>query len=506
MDINLTCKNCNKEFKVPYKQRDKKFCGRSCYFDYAKKNNLLGKEKDVSVRETRCCLQCGKEFTERIKHQKKLCSKECREIWQRDNKNIEERIKKSKDTLLEKYGVDSVFKTNDFQTKNKESFKVKYGVESPMHVPKFVDKLKTSIKLRHLKNLIPKLEKNNLKLLDEYSINKSGNTSLSYTFQCLECNNKFTSTVLGSGKIPICRKCYPITKNSKLELIIKDFLNKNNIHHIDNKRNLIGGEIDIYLPDFNLGIEVNGNYYHSETMGGKDKTYHLSKTIESDRKGIKLLQIFEDELILKQEITFSRISNLLNLNDRVYARKCEIKEVDKKSSSEFLEKNHIQGTSIDKFRLGLFFKDELVSLMTFDKKRRFISKGVEIDGEYELIRFCNKLNTNVVGGFSKLLNYFILLNKPYKIITFSDIRWSGINPEKTVYSKTGFNVVGITPPNYWYVDRKKYIHRYHRYTFRKNVLIGEGYSKEKTEWEIMQEKNYDRIWDCGSLKFEMIIK
>jgi glycosyltransferase involved in cell wall biosynthesis len=30
-----------------------------------------------------------------------------------------------------------------------------------------------------------------------------------------------------------------------------------------------------------------------------------------------------------------------------------------------------------------------------------------------------------------------------------------------------------------------------------------GFDKNKTEWEIMQEKSFDRIWDCGSMKFEM---
>ena len=143
--------------------------------------------------------------------------------------------------------------------------------------------------------------------------------------------------------------------------------------------------------------------------------------------------------------------------------------------------------------------------MTLGQLRKSLGQKTE-QGQWELLRFCNKINTNVIGGFSKLLNHFIKSQNPTKIITYSDIRWSGINPEKMVYSKIGFNKIDITPPNYWYVDKKKFINRYHRYTFRKNVLVKEGYSKEKTEWEIMQEKNYDRIWDCGSIKFEMVLK
>ena len=115
MEIKLICQNCSNDFIVPFKQRNKKFCGRKCYFDFARKNNILGKEKDNSVREKRICLQCGNEFTERIKHERKICSKECREIWQKKDENKEYRIKKGKESLLKKYGVDSLYKIQQFQ-------------------------------------------------------------------------------------------------------------------------------------------------------------------------------------------------------------------------------------------------------------------------------------------------------------------------------------------------------------------------------------------------------
>ena len=408
MNIELTCQNCGKNFKVPYKHRDKKFCGRGCYFNFARKNNLLGKNKDDSIRESRICVQCGNEFVERIKHERKICSKECREIWGSNPINKENRINKSKEVLIEKYGVDSLYKLDSFQKNYKEVFIKKYGVEHPMYVESFKQKLKDTIKRNHLLNLIPKLESKNLKLLDEYTVNKNGNTSKPYTFQCLKCDNIFSSTLLGSGKIPICRKCYPIIKNSKLEEIIKDFLNEKNIKHIDNNRTILnGGEIDLFLPDYKIGIEINGNYFHSETYGEKNKEYHLNKTIISEKKDIKLIQIFEDELLLKREITLSRISSLLNLNERIYARNCDIREVSKKTSKQFLDENHIQGNSIDKIRFGLYNNNKLVSIMTFGSKRKVLGNKNKTSNEYELIRFCNVKNFNVIGGFSKLLNYFI---------------------------------------------------------------------------------------------------
>jgi hypothetical protein len=504
MKIELTCQYCNNLFTTDYKNRDKKFCNRSCYFGYAKKNNLLGKQKDDSVREKRNCVQCNVEFIERKKHNKTLCSDECRSIWSKKEENKKNRISKSKETLLSKYGVESFFDTKEFKSNYKKIFIEKYGVEHPMYDHNMVNKLKNTVKEKHLINLIPRLSDGNLTLLDEYLVNKSGNTSMVYNFQCNVCENIFSSTILGSGKIPICRKCHPIIKNSKLEEIVRYFLNKNNIKHIDNNRKILDGkEIDLYLPEFNLGIEINGNYYHSENAGEKDRNYHIDKMVLSNQKDIKLLQFFEDEVILKTDIVFSRLCSLLNLSKSIFGRKCQIREVNKKDSTLFLNENHLQGNCIDKHRFGLFYNNELVSLMTFGKKRKVLGNKNNIIDEYELIRFCNKINTTVVGGFSKLLNYFVKTFNPKKIETYADIRWSGLNSENTVYYKNGFTYLHQTPPNYWYIKNNCYLHRFHRFNFRKDLLVKEGFSNEKTEWSIMVEKGYDRIWDCGSLKFEI---
>ena len=506
MKVELKCNNCSSMFIVDYKHRNKKFCKQSCYIDYARKNKLFGKEKDDSVREERICVQCQNTFTERKKYSRKLCSSECRDIWNKNEENKKNRIEKSKNAFEEKHGVSSFFKKDEFKKNIKSYFIKKYGVGGPMEVPEFVEKLKDSFRKNHLKNLIPNLEKNNLVLLDDYKKNKNGNTSCPYNFKCTKCDNVFSSTLLGSGKIPICRKCYPINKNSKLEQIIKDFLNTNNISHIDSDRKILNGkEIDIFLPDFNIGIEVNGNYFHSENSGEKTKSYHIDKTIISNEKNINLIQFYEDEILLKTDIVLSKLSSKLNLNNKLYGRKCEVREITKKQSMVFLNENHLQGYTIDKVRYGLYFNDELVSVMTFGKKRKSLgNKNINTD-EYELIRFCNKKYITVVGGFSKLLKFFIDKIKPSKIETFADIRWSGINPMNTVYYKNGFKYIAKTPPNYWYIKTDRYLNRYHRFVFRKDVLVKEGFDKNMTEWEIMKIKGYDRIWDCGSLKFELVL-
>jgi hypothetical protein len=506
MKIVLKCINCESNFDAEFKHRDKKFCCRGCYFKYANKNKIMGRKVDPLLREIRKCIVCENEFEVKKSQQKKICSTDCRKIWNSIDINKINRIEAGKKKLIEIHGVDSIFKTDGYTARYKNIMVDKYGVDNPMKHQQFVNNLQGTLKLKQLSSLIPKLDNNNLVLLDEYSVNKNGNTSLPYTFKCLSCDNIFTSTVMGCGRIPICRKCFPILKNSKLEESIRDFLNENNIAHLDNDRKTLNGkEIDLLIQPHQLGIEINGNYYHSEIGGGKNKYYHLDKSKLANVTGIKLIHIFEDELLYKKDIVISRLSNLLGLNrTKIYGRKCVIKEINKKESTIFLKSNHIQGNSIDTIRLGLFYNNELVGLMTFGGLRKALG-SVVCNGTYELTRFCNKLDTSVIGGFSKLLKYFISTYKPNKIITYADIRWSGLDNTETVYSKNGFKYIGNTPPNYWYLKVNEYNYRFHRFNFRKNILIKEGHNPNLTEFEIMQLKGYDKIWDCGNMKFELSI-
>lgn len=504
MKIELNCINCKNNFEAEFKHRDKKFCCRSCYFDYNKKNKIMGRKLDSTIREKRNCIVCNSEFETKKSTEKKICSNECRKIWNSKETNKIKRLEAAKKTLLINHGVDSIFKKETFKNVNKNILINKYGVDNPMKHNQFVVKLQKTLKEKQIKSLLPKLKEFNLELLGEYSVNKNGNTSLPYNFKCLKCDNVFTSTIMGSGKIPICRKCFPLIKNSKIEEGIRDFLNDKSIKHLDNDRSILNGkEIDLLLNDFSLGIEVNGNYYHSELSGNKDRKYHLGKTKLADNKKIKLIHIFEDEVLYKNNIVISRLSNMLGLNEnKIYARNCVIKEINKKDSKKFLKENHIQGDSIDKIRLGLYYNTELVSLITFGGLRKSMGSSVN-EGSFELLRFCNKINTTVIGSFSKLLKYFIKNNQPKRIITYADIRWSGLDEKETVYFKNGFNYIGNTPPNYWYLKIGEYNHRFHRFSFRKDVLIKEGFDSNLSEFDIMRIKGYDRIWDCGNMKFEL---
>lgn len=191
-----------------------------------------------------------------------------------------------------------------------------------------------------------------------------------------------------------CPKCSH--KISKWEQEIYDFLISLGIECQQSNRKILNGkEIDIFIPKFNIGVECNGLRWHNELY--MDKNYHLWKTKECKEHGVRLIHIFEDEWENKSEIWKSMLKNMFGMIDnKIYARKCEIREVPPKDCRIFLNGNHIQGYSNSKINYGLYYKNELVSLMTFDIPRINIGRK-RVEGCYELVRFCNKLNTNVIG-------------------------------------------------------------------------------------------------------------
>lgn len=285
-----------------------------------------------------------------------------------------------------------------------------------------------------------------------------------------------------------CPSCACICSKQENELI--DWI-KSNFELVRNSRNIINPlELDIYIPEKKIAIEYNGLYWHNENQ--KDKDYHLLKTESCLKKGIRLIHIFEDEWIRKPEIVKSRLLNIFGKSKyRFYARKCDIREVPVDIEKIFLDKNHIQGYTKSIVCYGLYLNNILISIMSFSNKRK--STGyTPIDGDYELLRFCNFKNFSVVGAASKLLKHFIKVYKPNEIISFCDRRWS----EGDLYEKLGFTFSHNSIPSYFYIVNGE---RKHRYGFRKSELIRKYNCPETmSEKEFCFQNKWYRIYDCGT--------
>jgi hypothetical protein len=391
-----------------------------------------------------------------------------------------------------RYGHSNLMYVEEFKAKQKETLLRKYNVTNPMFNKEFKEKNIINTKNKKFNNFISKFNSDIDNVLSWYNDN--------LFMKCKKCENEYTIsrelfTLRNKKKKPTCTICNPFyKKDSHGENEVYDFLIGllgDNIE-INNRKILNGKELDIIIDKHNLAIEFNGLYWHNELF--VDKNYHINKTKKCKENNIRLIHIFEDEWVYKEDIVKSRLKNILGLAERkIYARKCEIREVKNNDAKNFLNENHIQGTVKSKYKIGLYYDNELISIMTFGNGR-IIMGGKK--NELELLRFCNKLNTSVLGGASKLLNYFIKTYNPKKIISYADRRWS----EGELYEKLNFTLVSESKPNYWYVIKNK---REYRFKYRKSMLVKEGFDDKKSERDIMFERGLYRIYDCGALRYEI---
>ena len=291
----------------------------------------------------------------------------------------------------------------------------------------------------------------------------------------------------------ICTLCKPISLHiSGQHINIINYIKENYSGEIiiNDRKTLNGKELDIYLPELNIAFEFNGLYWHSEV--NKDKNYHLNKTNLCQKRGIQLIHIWEDEWIYKNDIIKSIILNKLNKSTKIFARKCIIKEVNNTITKQFLIKNHILGYTSSKINLGLYYNDELVSLISFGLTN--VIYKYKTSNNIVLLRFCNKLNTIVVGGASKLFKHFINNYQFNEIITYcNNDKYIG-----NIYSKLGFNLQKYIKPNYYWIINNI---RESKFNWRKDKLVKLGYDINKTEIEIMHELGCLRIYDVGTDKY-----
>jgi hypothetical protein len=415
---------------------------------------------------------------------------------------------KSKLTLINNWGVDNPSKSKEILKKRVDSFKEnidqykesykktsleKYGVEHPWNNPmihkKTIDFFYKNYKERIINNLDKDFEFIDFKLGDKTNL----------LFKCNRCNKNFEILTYQfywrkNNNRNICTLCYPISETSSIvEKEVFKFINDNyDGLIISNDNNKIKPhEIDILLPELNLGFEFNGVFWHSDKF--KNKNYHLNKLNKAIDNNLRLITIWEDDWNIKRDICKSFILNKLGKSNKIWARKCELKMVSYNESKYFLDENHLQGDCKSSIRIGLYFNNILVSLMTFSKLRLPVG-GKSKKDIWELTRFCNKINNTVVGGASKLLKHFIKVKNPIEIQSYSDNMIS----DGDLYNNLGFQYSHTSKPGYWYVINGI---RYHRFNFRKDKLIKKGADINKLEHEIMEEKGYLRVWSAGNKKW-----
>lgn len=396
-----------------------------------------------------------------------------------------------RDTSTKKYGVSHPMKNDEVKLNYRESVMRTYGVDNPAKLDSVklkISNTESSHKTSKLLERYPNLHF--IKFTPEGLMEFRGDCNHSFLI------NRQLLVVRGNKNHVICTECNKpdFNQKSEIEIYLADKMEELGCKIERGVKGLAGTkhELDIYMPDYSIGIEVNGIKYHNDAY--RDRMYHLNKTELFASVGIRIIHLFDDEISDKSDIILSMMSNIVGRSKKINARSCVIKEITSSDAAEFLRVNHIQGKTSSTVRFGLFFEDELVSVMTFSPTRNVLGREGKTENEWELVRYCNKLSTSVVGGASKLFSHFIKNMNPQTVYTYANRRWSSGN----MYYKLGFTFDGNTDPGYWYFFKNK---RVHRYTLRKDVLVAMGCDPSKSEADLTEEMNIPRIYDCGNIRF-----
>jgi hypothetical protein len=460
-----------------------KYCSQKC------STKATAKERMISRRET--CLKVYGATTatgnELVAEKRKLTMKKLYGTWN-PMQDLATRIKQRRTCKLN-YGVENPMQSEEIRTRIRKTCINRYGVDHPWKS----EEVKARIRQTNLQvygNCMPskshiseevyaKLDSETFWKTEYFTNSKSiEKISRELGVSPTTCLNYFFK--LGFTTDPL--------RKSKEEKVLYEFIKT--FHFCQNNISLrsLGSSsfkmLDIYIPELKLAFEYNGIYWHSEEY--RNPNYHLEKTLECEKLGIRLIHIWEDDWQNNESLMKHKIKALLGKEDKkVYARKCQVVIPTKEQKRIFYTQNHIKGNGGGSIDYALAFENELVAMITF--------KATEQG--HDLNRYAT--SCSVPGGFSKLLEYFKRNNDWKRIYTFADRSWSQGN----VYLKNGFSLVEEQAPTFYGIENCV---RVNRLNYTHENLQKRFPDLKGTQFQIMDQADIQRIWDCGQLKFELV--
>ena len=358
---------------------------------------------------------------------------------------------RSKQTCLEKYGTEYFLNSDEYMSqkikyldKAKQTGLEKYGGPNPMHDEDVKNKVKQTC-------------------LEKYGVE----------WNCMRPEAKNSRNF-----------------NSKPNEEFKNLLEQNNIPY---EREF---KIDNRLYDFKVGdtlVEINPSPTHNinwNPYGGKiiDNMYHFTKTINGKSHGYNVINVWDWDDVYK-------IIYIINRNKiKIGARCCEVREISNKKCNEFLNKYHLQNScKSQKIKIGLYYKDILLGVMTFGKPR--YNKNYD----WELLRLCYHKDYNIIGGSEKMFSYFIKTYNPNNILTYCDMsKFNG-----NIYKKLGFQTLKtIKPSKHWYnCKTNQHITDNLLRSNGFDRLFGSEFGKGSSNEDLMRFHGFVEIYDAGQKTF-----
>lgn len=427
------------------------------------------------IKEIPKCEACSKEltFAKSVGKYLTFCSTKC-------SANSIETVTKRQQTNLVKYGSTNVLTSEFIVKQTEEKMLEKHGVKTFLESEEYKQRIKSgdivrkanpeTCKQKRLEwsfnNVLPNFKDKVIPLfaLEDYN---GGGPGKHYPWECVRCKSIFHNYYNRQKNTwPKCPKCD--SAYTDIEYAIINFLATKNIPcKLRDRKTIPNRELDVYLPEKNLAIELNGLYYHSEKKLD-DINYHIKKTKSCRSKNIDLIQIFADEIYYKKQLCISKIKNILGINRKISASECTIKPIE--ICTNFLTKYTFRGELPAKTKFGAFYKNNLVGVMTFDKNT--------------ICQFATPFSFEITGLFDAFVRKYAKDCLQPEIHYFADIRWE---PQLT---KQNFQLIDIDCPKCW--GTKNFLTRF-EVTEEESSLLFED-----------RELGYTRLWDCGYSHFKFV--
>lgn len=479
---------------------------------YVSRNTLIKKLQILEPKFCKIC-KCRLKFNSSTWNTSTYCTKCVKQVkinnakktiqekyWVKNISQLKSNQEKIKQNNLNKYWVTNTTKLDSVQNKMKKTNLKKYWVEYPQKLEQFKEKIEqTNLEKYWVKHILQKdTTRQRLKQYEGQQIlNKNKNVIQIkdwYWYKCEICWE--TTHYIWKDKTNFlqrlnlwflpCHKCIPkeqawCNTRSSYELRIEKLFND---IWIKTKHQI---ELDILFTDYNLAVEINWIYWHSEKF--KDKNYHKNKILKFKEKWIQILWFTDRQLDNDYEKIINYIKWKLNLLPSIWASKCKIREISTYQAKNFCEKHHIHWYAWWKTKYWLFHKEELLSVCVVWKNR--FSK----DWSLEIIRLANK--QKVIWWMWRFMKRILKDFPTYKkITTFIDVNlWLA---DKNVFTYNWFNFVSHTKPNYEWIYKNKVLSRQQT---QKHKLLKQWFVWD-SEVSIMKWLWAYRLYNAWNYKYE----
>ena len=218
----------------------------------------------------------------------------------------------------------------------------------------------------------------------------------------------------------------------------------------------------------------------------------LTDYLEDKRKTCqKTFVFFPHEWSKRKEQINSHVKSYKKSEITYFARKCSIKEIDKKTMRRFCDEYHIQGSNnLAIVCFGIFHQEELMGVLSLGRHHR--NKN-----EIILDRMCFKSSVRVVGGASKMFAAALKWagdNLVEKITSYSDNRYS----LGTVYERLGFKLDKELLPDYFYMHTEDPTKVFSKQSQKKSNVNCPSHLTEK-EWA--SKRGLVQVFDAGKKRW-----